>query len=308
MGRVPDPGDLVLDRRLKRLFGARLAGWVDGRTLLAGAAAAVLAVLVGATGVIKPLFTATTVQVTGAAPDMVALPGGNFLMGSAEDEPGRRLEYEGPRHSVTVRPFAMAKYEVTFADWDACVADGGCDGNRLDDRGWGRGRQPAINVGWDDARAYARWLSQKTGHTYRLPTEAEWEYAARAGSTTAYWWGAAASHEYANYGKDECCGGLARGRDSWVNTSPAGSFPPNAFGLHDMHGNVWEWVEDCWNDGYQGAPSGDEAWTTGDCKRRVVRGGSWSNLPRDLRSATRSRYGAGNRSGDLGFRLARTLP
>jgi formylglycine-generating enzyme required for sulfatase activity len=168
-------------------------------------------------------------------------------MGSPASEAGRDAA-EGPQRPVTIaRPFAVGKYEVTFAEWDACVAAGGCS-HRPGDNRWGRGSRPVINVSWDDITLeYLPWLSRKTGKTYRLLTEAEWEYAARGATSAsapskAYWWGDRASHEYANYGKDQCCDGLKQGRDQWVNTAPVGQFPANPFGLHDMHGNVWEWV------------------------------------------------------------------
>lgn len=240
-----------------------------------------------------------------ACPEMVVLPPGRFLMGSPPGEAGRSND-EGPQRWVTLaQPVAVGKFEVTFAEWDACVADGGCGGYKPADFTWGRGTQPVINVSWGDAQAYVDWLSRKTFATYRLLSEAEWEYAARAGTTTAYPWGATASHEFANYGKDECCDGLAQGRDRWVNTAPVGSFPANRFGLHDMHGNVWEWTEDCLNESYAGAPSDGSAWRSGDCSRRVLRGGSWLIDPRILRSAARGRIDPAERSGLIGFRVAR---
>ena len=204
-------------------------------------------------------------------PEMVVVPAGSFMMGSPSHEAGRDND-EGPAHRVTIaKPFAVGKYEVTFAEWDACVADGGCGGHRPGDKGWGRGRRPAINVNWDDAKAYVRWLSDKTGKQYRLPSEAEWEYAARAGTTTRYSWGDEVGRNRANC---DGCGSL------WDNeqTAPAGSFRANVFGLHDVHGNVWEWVEDCWSGNYLGAPADGSAWESGDCSRRVLRGGSWFNI------------------------------
>jgi formylglycine-generating enzyme required for sulfatase activity len=246
--------------------------------------------------------------ITAIEQNMIELPGGSFVMGSADSEAGRDAD-EGPQRRVSISAFAVGKYEVTFAEWDACVADGSCNGYRPDDWGWGRGRRPVINVSFEDAKAYAAWVSAKTGKRYRLLTEAEWEYAARAGTTTAYPWGNTASHDYANYGKDECCGGLASGRDEWANeTAPVGQFPANAFGLHDMHGNVWEWVEDCYESSYTGAPADGSAVTTVGCWDRVIRGGSWDNIPQFLRSAIRGRSMPANRSSILGFRLARTLP
>ena len=226
---------------------------------------------------------------------MVVVPAGSFMMGSDESSS------EKPRHRVTIaRPFAVGKYEVTFAEWDACVEAGGCGGHRPGDEGWGRGRRPVINVNWKDAKAYVRWLNRKTGKQYRLLSEAEWEYAVRAGTTTRYSWGDDIGRERAN------CDGCG---SRWDNekTAPVGSFAANPFGLHDVHGNVWEWVEDCWKASYVGAPSDGSAWTDGDCTKRVLRGGSWYNYPRNLRSAFRIRYWTGNRFFGNGFRVARTL-
>ena len=218
-------------------------------------------------------------------PEMVVVPAGSFMMGSDESSS------EKPRHRVTIaKPFAVGKHEVTFAEWDACVVAGGCGGgHRPYDRGWGRGRRPVINVSWDDAKAYVLWLNRKTGKQYRLPSEAEWEYAARAGTTTRYSWGDDIGRNRANCAN---CG------SRWDNeqTAPTGSFRANVFGLHDVHGNVWEWVEDCWSGDYPGAPSDGRAWTGGDCGNRVLRGGSWDFNDRgssDLRSAT----GSGQDSG-----------
>ena len=233
-------------------------------------------------------------------PEMVVVPAGRFRMGGDYSD-------EQPVHEVTIAiPFAAGKYEVTFAEWDACVAAGGCT-HRPDDEGWGRGSRPVINVSWKDAQEYVSWLSRKTGKTYRLLSEAEWEYVARAGTTTEYWWGNEADHAHANYGSDECCEGMAAGKDRWEHTSPVGSFKPNAFGLYDTAGNVYEWVEDCQNDSYAGAPGDGRAWTSGSCDERVRRGGSWGNTPRVIRSAYRVRDGSGSRGYDSGFRVARTL-
>jgi formylglycine-generating enzyme required for sulfatase activity len=241
-------------------------------------------------------------------PVMVVVPKGKFLMGSPKSEEGS-TDDERPQHEVTIpADFAVGKFEITFAEYDACVAAGGCS-ERPGDDGWGRGNRPVINVSHADAKAYIFWLNTKLGRNrgkYRLLSEAEWEYAARAGTTTAYPWGAKASHDFANYGNDECCEGLAQGRDKWVNTSPAGSFPANRFGLHDMHGNVWEWTEDCWNESYNSAPADGRPWTTGDCSRRVLRGGSWYYFPQFLRSALRYGYVSTRLDYGSGFRLART--
>ena len=169
----------------------------------------------------------------GVCPKMVVVPAGTFLMGLPPDEPVRDGD-EGPQHGVTIaKPFAVAETEVTFDEWDACVEDGGCGGYRPDDEGWGRGRRPAINVSWNDARAYTQWLSDKTGQDYRLLTEAEWEYVARAGTTTAYWWGDTFDGAKANNGS---------------RTTKVNRYPANPWGVRDVAGNVWEWVADCYDE------------------------------------------------------------
>ena len=233
-------------------------------------------------------------------PEMVVLPAGAFMMGSPPGEPGRRAS-EGPERRVTIaRPFAVGKFEVTFAEWEACVAGGGCTSNpNPSDSGWGRGRRPVINVSWHDAKEYAAWLSRKTGKAYRLLSEAEWEYAVRAGTTTRYGFGDAISKGQAQYSE---VGGVSAGKMVEV-----GSFPANRFGLHDMHGNVLEWVEDAWHKNYQGAPDGGSAWPGGDRSPRVLRGGSWYDGQQDLRSAVRDRNAPADRGSYYGFRLARTL-
>ena len=231
-------------------------------------------------------------------PEMVVLPTGEFMMGAPATEKDRNDD-EGPQRSVTIaKPFAVSKFEVTFADWDACVSVGGCP--QVGDSGFGRGTRPVIYVSWDEAQQYAAWFSKMTGRPYRLLTEAEWEYAARAGSTTAYFWGDEIGKGNANCGG---CGSQWDGRQ----TAPVGSFVPNAFGLYDMAGNVWQWVQDCYHDNYNGALTDGSAWTTGDCSRRAVRGGSWFNGPPNVRSAGRDGVAAGGRGDRLGFRLGRTL-
>ncbi|GBF25052.1 serine/threonine-protein kinase pkn1 [bacterium MnTg02] len=241
-------------------------------------------------------------------PEMVRIPGGLFEMGCVS---GKGCEKdEKPVHHVTIKAFEIGKYEVTFDEWDACVAGGGCKNYKPNDQGWGRGKRPVIDVSWEDAQAYVTWLSGETGKTYRLPSEAEWEYAARAKTSSVYWWGDRASHEHANYGKEECCEGLAKGVDKWDYTSPVGSFPKNPFGLHDVQGNVWEWVEDCWHKNYRRAPKDGSAWLSAnisDCAQRVLRGGSWYYDPQNLRSADRVRSNSDLRSYVLGFRISRTL-
>ena len=240
-------------------------------------------------------------------PEMVVVPAGSFRMGSPSSEKDRDDD-EGPQHRVTIpEPFAVGKYEVTFAEWDACVAAGGCNGHRPDDRGWGRGRRPVINVSWEDAKTYVGWLSRETGERYRLLSEAEWEYSARAGTTGPFHFGARISTDQANYDGNYTYGSGRKGVYR-RKTMPVGSFPANAFGLHDVHGNVYEWVEDCWHGSYAGAPTNESAWVRGgDCGERVLRGGSWVNFPRVLRSAYRNGSSAGFRVNLNGFRVSRTL-
>ena len=241
-----------------------------------------------------------------SCPQMVVVPAGDYMMGSPSSEKGR-VDDEGPRHRVTIsKPFAVGKYEVTFSQWDACVAEGGCS-HRPSDNSWGRNERPVINVNWKDAKAYVKWLSGRTGHQYRLLSESEWEYVARAGTTGPFHFGRTISTNQVNYNGEYVYGsgreGVNRGK-----TVSVGSFPSNGYGLHDVHGNVWEWVEDCWHTSYAGAPKDGRAWTTGgDCTDRVLRGGSWISKPRILRAANRNRNEAGNRNNVNGFRVARTL-
>ena len=229
----------------------------------------------------------------GVSLEMVSIPGGAFQMGDLSDG----IASEKPVHTVTIKPFKLGKYEVTFAQWDACVADGGCGGYRPDDEGWGRGNRPVINVSLDDAQLFIDWLNARTGGNYRLPTEAEWEYAARAGTTTRFSWGDDLGRNRANCRN---CG------SQWDNeqTAPAGSFPANAWGLHDMHGNVWEGVQDCWYSDYTWAPNDGSAWIEGDCSEHAKRGGAWDNDGRAyLRSANRGWGYRWQRRNDRGFRL-----
>ena len=240
-------------------------------------------------------------------PEMVVVPAGSFMMGSPSSEEGRKDD-EGPVHRVTIpAAFAVGKYEVTFSEWEACVAGGGCDGYLPDDLHWGRGQRPVLEVSWEDARSYVGWLSRKTGKQYRLLSEAEWEYSARAGTTGPFHFGSTISTDQANYNGNDTYGSGRRGLFR-KKTVPVGSFPANGFGLHDMHGNVSEWVEDCWHDSYLGTPSDGSAWTTGgECSKRVLRGGSWYFLPRILRSAVRYWNSTGDRYDGIGFRVSRTL-
>ena len=231
----------------------------------------------------------------GGGPLMVVVPAGTFMMGCVS---GREcVSDELPVHEVEIaRSFALSVHEVTFEDYDRFTY-----ADTADDEGWGRGGRPVINVSWAEAERYTRWLSDQTGHKYRLPSEAEWEYAARAGSATMYSWG-----DDVGWGRANCkdCGSRW---DDKRRTAPVGSFAPNGFGLYDMHGNVWEWVQDCWNGDYAGAPTDGTAWLQGDCGSRVLRGGSWVNNPGNLRAANRSRCSTGSRCSSNGFRVARTL-
>jgi formylglycine-generating enzyme required for sulfatase activity len=227
---------------------------------------------------------------------MVVVPAGSFAMGSPKNEEGR-VQNEGPQHVVTfAKPFAVGKFEVTFAEWDVCMDAGSCP--RTSDENWGRGDRPVINVSWNDAKVYVAWLSRLTGKEYRLLSEAEWEYAARAGTTTRYYWGDDIGRGNANC---DYCG--SRDYKGKAGTEPVGSFKPNAFGLYDMHGNVWQMIEDCFHDYYVRAPSDGSAWTSGDCSRHVVRGD-----PLVLREAERSwSDSTDDRNSETGLRVARTL-
>jgi formylglycine-generating enzyme required for sulfatase activity len=243
-------------------------------------------------------------------PEMVVVPAGEFLMGSPESEKGRDNN-EGPQRKVAIRqPFAVGKLEVTFAQWDACAAEGGCK-HKPGDEGWGRAKRPVINVSWPDAKEYVAWLSSKTGKTYRLLTEAEWEYAARGLTNAssphpAFSTGPTINYKQANYDANFTYAdgkmGIYRQK-----TLEVGSLPRNTFGLHDMHGNVWEWVEDCYRDSYRGAPTDGSAVTSPDCRLRILRGGSWNYHPQLLRSAYRYATAPEVRLNIAGFRVARSL-
>jgi formylglycine-generating enzyme required for sulfatase activity len=235
-------------------------------------------------------------------PEMVIAPAGSFTMGSPKNEPEHQSDES--QHKVTIaKPFAVGRFSVTFAEWDACVAGGGCGGYKPSDEGWGRADRPVINVNWDDAQAYVKWLSRKTGRRYRLLSEAEREYAARAGTSTPFWWGASITPEQANYNGNYTYNGGGKG-EYRERTLPVESFEPNPWGLYQVHGNVYDWVEDCYHDNYTGAPSDGSAWTTGECKARVLRGGSWDLDPQVLRAAYRVSFDPRFRLIAWGFRVA----
>ena len=243
-------------------------------------------------------------------PEMVVVPPGSFVMGSPETEPGRDPE-EGPQRAVTFSaPFAIGRYEVTYDNWDACLGDKGCDGYLPDDQGWGFGKHPVIRVSFNDAQRYVAWLRKRTGQDYRLPSEAEWEYAARAGTTTPFWTGVRIDPDQANFHQHATSAAAAsqkgqyRGRTVDVDEPP---FKPNAFGLFHTAGNVWEWVEDCFSASYLGAPTDGTAWARADCSNRVLRGGSWYEGPRSQRSAARFIGSPEMQLDTFGFRVARRL-
>ena len=253
----------------------------------------------------------TTFRDCSECPEMVVVPAGKFMMGSEESED------EKPVHEVVIaKPFAVGKFEVTFDEYDACVAGGSCvqevclqgipcvTHTKLHDMGWGRGRRPVINIAWIWIGKYLEWLSQKTGKHYRLLTEAEWEYAARAGTTTKNAFGDTITHDQANF---------SHGQQGKGRTVEVGSYPPNAWGLHDMHGNVWEWVEDCYEASYDyptaqaKMPTDGSAYTYPACPTHVARGGSWDYEAGDIRSSIRYAVKPLYAIDEIGFRVARSL-
>jgi formylglycine-generating enzyme required for sulfatase activity len=260
-------------------------------------------------------------------PEMVVVPAGSFTMGSPASEAGR-YDNEGPQHPVTIgKPFAVGKFQVTFDQFAAFVAETGYDAGSkcyaFEEGKWKekqglswrtpgfaqKGSHPAVCLNWNDANAYVAWLAKQTGKSYRLLTEAQWEYAARAGTTTRYFFGDEEKVfcRYGNGADQTAKSKILPCSDGYAYTAPVGSFLPNGFGLYDMHGNAWQWLEDCWHENYQGAPSGGSAWISGDCSRRVVRGGSWYGGPGELRSAIRFGDSSVYRYYGSGFRLGRTL-
>jgi formylglycine-generating enzyme required for sulfatase activity len=240
------------------------------------------------------LSSGATFRDCNACPEMMVIGSGRFEMGS---NPGAASHHtnEAPAHRVNISRFAIGQYAVTFAQWDACVAAGGCNGYRPDDGGYGRGNMPVINIDQADARAYAAWLTHATGQSYRLLSEAEWEYAARGGKTTPYYTGDSIDLFQANFNR------------TLQRTRPVGSYPPNPLGLYDMAGNVWTWVDDCWHGNYNGAPSDGSAWRESDCHNGIIRGGAWGSDPIDLRLAMRTVYNPDIRIEYVGIRVARDL-
>ena len=330
------------------------------RTLLVAALA--LAVLGGCAAIDRPRDATRsppppagqTFRECADCPEMVVVPAGRFVIGSPDDEKGRdrpRALQEGPRRTVAIAAFALGTRPVTRGEWSAFVAAtgrpvrGGCAWSALEGNARRDGANdaatwknlgfpqdddhPVVCVSWFDAQDYATWLSAKTGRHYRLPSEAEWEYAARAGSTTAFPWGDEARRDRMNYGLETCCSGFSEGADRWIHTSPVGAFPPNAFGLRDMHGNAMQWMQDCLADSYADLPLdgtpyerdvplrlSDPAFKRLDgqssCAYRILRGGNWGDAATMVRSAARNfgpppgatleRYG----SAGGGFRVARS--
>jgi len=224
-------------------------------------------------------------------PEMIQIPAGRFKMGSR-----RPFHSEYPEIKIKIQSYAISKYEITFQDYLLFTQD--TDRAVPHDENWGKGKQPVINVRWQDANDYSQWLSKQTGHQYRLPSEREWEYAAKAGKNSKYWWGNQLGSNHANCSS---CG------SSWDGQSPApvGSFPANPFGLHDMVGNVMEWSHTCYHSNYKDAPKSENLWSKGDCNQRIVRGGSFSSYKKELRMSKRRPFNPKARSNQLGFRVVR---
>jgi len=231
---------------------------------------------------------------------LVVIPAGTFMMGSLAEEPGRTGD-EGPQRRVSVGSFALGKTEVTQGQWKAVMGNNPSYFQQCGDD------CPVESVSWDDVQEYLKRLNQQTGRNYRLPSEAEWEYAARAGTTTAFHTGRTITTDQSNFfWRPSLIGGLKG--ELREKTLRVGSFPPNVFGLYDMHGNVWELVQDVWHENYLGAPTDGSPWVSGGNQaRRVRRGGSWGNEPQDLRSAGRDWDSPSSSNYDIGFRIARTL-
>jgi formylglycine-generating enzyme required for sulfatase activity len=239
-----------------------------------------------------------------SCPEMVVVPAGSFTMGTPADEP-YRLKGEDPQHRVTLaRPFAVGRFTISFDEWDACIADGGCGGYRDNDRGFGRGRMPAYGITFEGAKSYLAWLSRKVGRTYRLPSESEREYFARAGTTTPFWFGKTISAQNANYDAASDYPGGPYGVASKA-PMPVDSFPPNPFGLYQVNGNAEEWTEDCYNKRYtEDTPTDGSPWLEGDCTKRMARGGGWNGPALTQRMGYRNDM---NVLAGINFRVVRTL-
>lgn len=236
----------------------------------------------------------------GQGPEMRVIPRGRFLMGSPAGEP-MRDKCEGPQHQVTIsKPFAIGRHAVTFSDYEQFCSK--TTRKSPNDKGWGRGWQPVIYVSWQDAQEYCAWLTEQTGVTYRLPSEAEWEYAARAATTTAFWWGDYIDTRLANYDGNASYAGSPIGKNR-KRTLPVKQFDPNPFGLYQVHGNVWEFCQDHWHDSYQGAPVDERAWEDEGSGKRLIRGGSFSRRALYCRSAARGFASCDRKYMNLGFRV-----
>ena len=233
-------------------------------------------------------------------PELVVIPSGNFIMGLKDSG-----KFSQPEHKVKIiKPFAMGRFEVKFSEWTACLIGGGCK-NNPDDHQWGRKNRPVINITYFDVKEYLTWISEKTGFLYRLPSEAEWEYANRAGTRTLWWWGDKVGKNHANC--KDCKSPWSDGGNKTHGTAPVGMFKPNPFGLYDTTANVFEWVNDCWNESYHGAPQNGTSWLKGNCNFRVIRGGSFYYFSKVGRSAYRSKNPPNVKSYWLGFRVLREL-
>ena len=238
--------------------------------------------------------------------EMVVINPGSGKLGSPDFEK-KRARNENPMRDTFINyRFEVSKYEITFDDWNKCVSGGGCAGHKPDDKGWGRGKRPVINVSFNDAKNFVKWLNQKTGENYRLLSEAEWEYVARAGQDAPFGNGFDMSAQDANFDGKAPYGSGAKG-PYLRKTQPVGQYKPNAFGIYDMHGNVYEWVEDCWSPNHSGAIGDGSPRTDGDCKFRIMKGGSWVTHGYQTRAAARIRYVTDYRYDDYGIRIARTL-
>lgn len=242
--------------------------------------------------------TANVFKDCDTCPELTVVPAGSFFRGSKE---GRSTEQ--PVHQVNVKSFLIGRFEVTQGQWKAVMGSTPSSNQKCGEN------CPVESVSWDDVQTYLKKLTEMTGKNYRLPSEAEWEYTARAGTGSVYWWGDTASHDQANYGSEECCNGLAEGRDQWENTAPVGQFPSNTFGIHDMLGNVAEWVEDVYHKNYFLAPGDGSAWISGapyELLARVVRGGAWNHDSGSVRSASRTKAIVVEPSDNIGIRVARS--